>query len=454
MTESSPPQSRKRGCELSAHSPSGCESSAHLPCRCDSSALVEGQGGEGVSRSLPPNPVLIPPSALRDSRSLAQWRIGNFDIGQACLSSLISLRRDPRPDLRGDEEVINRLAAGARQTWLATSALLARHRPDRVYVFNGRFAAPRAVLRACEAFKIECLIHERGCDSRHFQLYRNHLPHDIPSMERRIRAFWNAAASQTSRHRDARAWFHGRVARVERNWRSFVKQQDRGSLPEDWKPGRHNIVVFTSSEDEFAAIGDCWRNRLWPDQATALESIARELRHVRPDTHLTIRVHPNLAGIDNSTTKRLDRLQGENVSVIEASRAVDSYQLLRLADTVATFGSSIGIESVFWSRPSVLLGPCFYEQFRGPYRAESRGHAIRLLAADLTPAIRHEALLYGYWQQRHGIAFKHFEADDLFTGRFRGEIVWPRPRKSIGHYVAKPIRSLRKRIPLPRDRAA
>ncbi len=396
---------------------------------------------------------IIPREALRDIESLKIWKVQNFDVGYACLSSLVSLTRNPAPDLREHRQQLQRFASAALQTWENTLKMLARRRPDRVYLFNGRFSTTRAVLRACEASRVDCYIHERGCDRNHFQLYRNHLPHDIGQMTGRMRGFWTSSARRPTREHDAALWFHGRVARVEMDWRSFVKGQQRGTLPDDWNSNRHNIALFTSSEDEFVAIGDSWCDRLYPDQASAISRLARDLKRVRANAHLTIRIHPNLIGVDNESTRQLAGLTASNITVIPADRDTDSYQLMRMADTVATFGSSIGIEAVFWARPSVLLGPGFYQELRGVYRAKTHRDAVRLLANNLMPKTNHDALIYGYWQQKQGTQFKYFEPDDLFTGRFKGAVVYAKPRKTILRYVNRRIASVRKRLPEPLRRA-
>ena len=397
----------------------------------------------------------IPAVCLQSPQALRQWKIQNFDIGYACLSSLVSLTRDPQPDLAKHRDQLERLARAALATWNTTLGWLTTRRPDRVYVFNGRFAATRAVLRACQLAKINCYIHERGCDTRHFQLYRNHLPHDIDQVQRRMRHHWNRQSANPRRDQLARAWYRGRVARVETNWHSFVRGQTHGQLPDSWNSRRHNIAVYTSSEDEFVAIGDCWQNRLYPDQSEALNRIAVDLETTRPDAHLTIRVHPNLAGVDNASTRALQGLNRSNVTLIDATARIDSYQLMRAADTVVTFGSTMGMESVYWSRPSVLLGPCFYQSLRGTYQARSHGETLRLLTADLMPRFNHDALLYGYWMQTHGIGFTHFQADGLFTGTFRGETVYPKPPRTLGRRMARQVHSLGKRLPvISRRRAA
>ena len=222
-------------------------------------------------------PVTLSPRHFVSIETLKQSVVRNFDVGYATLSSLVSQVRDPDVDLAQHQASLAAFSSAALQVYRSLLQRFQRERPDRVYVFNGRFAAMRAVLRACQQVGVECLIHERGCDTRHFQLFRNRLPHDIDYIHQRMQHHWDRAANSPDRYQEARAWFQGRVQRVERNWHCFVKRQRRGSLPEGWNPSHHNLVVFTSSEDEFVAIGNSWSNRLYDDQADAIHRFATQL---------------------------------------------------------------------------------------------------------------------------------------------------------------------------------
>jgi hypothetical protein len=228
----------------------------------------------------------------------------------------------------------------------------------------------------------------------------------------------------------AGSWFTDRVQRVERSWHSFVKQQVRGELPHDWDSNRRNVAIFTSSEDEFVSIGESWSNPLYRDQCTAIQKILADVDRLDPRIHFYIRVHPNLRGLENEQLRSLLALSGPRASVIPADAAVDSYALMRESEKIVTFGSSIGIEAVYWGKPSVLLGPCFYRGFPGLYQPSSHGEAIAMLNADLLPPLdRTGALMYGYWFQTHGERFRYFQATGLFEGRFRGQLVFGRRRK-------------------------
>ncbi len=89
------------------------------------------------------------PQAIRTQfasvEELISYRIENFDIGYAALSSLVSFCRDPEPDLELHQELLTRFLLSGWQSYEKTRSYLAREKPDRVYVFNGRFAAMRAV---------------------------------------------------------------------------------------------------------------------------------------------------------------------------------------------------------------------------------------------------------------------------------------------------------------------
>lgn len=352
---------------------------------------------------------------------LIGYTIDEFDIGYAALSSLVSLVRDPEPDLQEHRDLLRKLLVSAASTYQFTRGQLAHDAPDRVYVFNGRFANMRAVLRACQREGVDCWIHERGCDNEHYELFPNHLPHDIQRIQHRIRQMWQDGGPQ--RERLGQQWFHDRVQRVESNWHSFVKDQRLGRLPSDWDASRENVAIFCSSDDEFVAIGDCWKNPMYTDQLSGIIQIVDDLANAKPDFHVYLRMHPNLRGVENRRTAAMRYLQRPNLTVIDPEDDIDTYALMRAVDKVITFGSSVGIEATFWGTPSILLGPCFYRGLGSAYEPSSHDEAVRLILADLSPQDRTGALMYGFWLKTRGIRYRDYEPTGLFEGKFKGQIV-------------------------------
>ena len=366
------------------------------------------------------------PTSFDSIAALKELRYEGFDWGDAVASSLISCLRDPWPDLNRHGELVQRLLRGAREVYLASRAFLAQRRPGRVYVFNGRMASARAVLRACQAESIDCCIHERGRDRRHFALYENHLPQEIEAVAERIERCWESSRdAEPQRIEVARRWYLRRAAGEETNWRSFTAGQCAHKTPADWRDGGRNLVLFTTSEDECAAVGGSWHAGPYADQISGLEMIAADWNRGPDRGQLFIRVHPNSAGLPESYLKRLERLAGRHVTVIGPRDDVDSYFLIRSADTVLAFNSTAGIEAVFWGRPSILIGNAFYRRLGSTYQPTSHVDLLRLMTTPLEPLSPHAALQYGYYWATLGEPYRYYDVDDLFRGRFQGRRVRP-----------------------------
>jgi len=115
-------------------------------------------------------------------------------------------------------------------------------------------------------------------------------------------------------------------------------------LPPGWDADKRNVVVFGSSEDEFAAIGAEWDRRVYPGQAEALRRICSGLA-ADPAVQVTLRLHPNMAGLDRGYARELLALDGshDNLHLVRPESDVSTYALLDAADTVVTFGSTLGV---------------------------------------------------------------------------------------------------------------
>lgn len=362
--------------------------------------------------------------------------IGSFDIGYAVLSSLVSFTRDPDPDLVEHRTLIEQLYRSAYHTYQFTLDYIQNSSPDRLYVFNGRFAAMRAVFRACQQQQIDCFLHERGCNVTHYELMENHLPHDIRGIHAAIEKAWEHA-DPDQRESIGANWFHDRINRVEKYWHSFVKSQEHGTLPSDWDPDRRNVAIFCSSDDEFVAIGDHWQNKLYANQLTAIEQLTESLQ-CDSEIHIYLRMHPNLTDAENRTKQAMLDLSYPNLTIIPPADSCDTYQLMHHCDVAVTFGSSAGIEAVFWDKPSILLGPCFYKNLPGPVQPASHQEAVDLIRnRNLTPADKGGAIKYGHWFQTRGVPHQYYEAEGLFHGKFKGEVVYAKKLKRTLPQVLK-----------------
>ncbi len=358
------------------------------------------------------------PARFADVDALKAYRVGGFDIGYAVLSSLVSQLRDPDVDLEKHAGLVGATLRNALIVYRSIANFLEVNPVDRLYVFNGRFAPLRAALRACQERGVTCFTHDRGFDLRHYALFHDTFLHDRVYREGKIREAWERAGAD--REATASRWFQARSEGDGGSWFSYVQHQHAASLPHDWNPRKRNVVVFLSSEDEFVAVGDTWRNPLYRDQNHAIQAIVRSLRGKAGDLHLYLRVHPNLAGVDNRQTRELAGVGAPFVTVIAADDPISSYALLRAAEKVVTFGSTLGIEAVYWGVPSVLAGTSYYRNLGATYNPDSHAELIDLIGRRLPPKSVTPALVYGYYFATFGTPFRYFAPDGIFSGTFKG----------------------------------
>lgn len=355
-----------------------------------------------------------------DIKDLQGFEWNGFDAGMAVGSSLISYVRVTRPDIVPYREVIDRTMTSALRLYSSFRTFLARERPDVVYVFNGRFTHTRALFRACQQEGVHCRIHEMGSRLTHYGIFDNAMPHDRANFARRAKALWAERGDDPDTHEVATRWYEDRASGVDQGWFSFVKNHDPSLLPSAWDSTRPKLVVFTSSEEEFAAIGPDWKNDLFPRQSDGIKTLCQLVAELRPDADLVIRVHPNLAGTtDPEVTSVLD-LARPGVIVVTPESRVSSYGLLRKAEVVLTFGSSMGMEAVFWGKPSILLGPTMYDGLGGTYRPASVEELRALLSRKLEPLDPEAALVFGYYVGNFGEPYRYYEPTGVLRGHYRG----------------------------------
>lgn len=350
---------------------------------------------------------------------LKKYTIDNFDIGYAVLSSLVSFTRDPYPDTMKHRELIHRFILSAIAIYRSISNYLEMRNYDGVYVYNGRYAPMRAVLRACQKNKVDCSLIERGSSLNLYAIYINKLPHDMNYRTSLVNNCWTKEKNLKKKEKLASEFYSNKIENISPNWIAYTKNQKENLLPQNWDNQKDNIAIYISSEDEFVAIGDMWCNTIYNDQLDGLNQIIASLENDQ-DIHIYLRVHPNLKNVKNTQTQEIKKLKAKNLTVIPANSPVSTYALMRNAAKILTFGSTVGIEAAFWGVPSILAGPSAYQNLGCTYNPNSHQEVIDLLRADLSPKDREGAIVYGYYAQTFGTPFNYYKPLGIKRGKFKG----------------------------------
>lgn len=339
-----------------------------------------------------------------------------FDWGAGVFSTVVSRTRDICPESFAQKypDLSRSLAVSSRIVYQSVDRILKEQGYDKTYLCNGRHACLRAIMRASEANNVEFATIEGGHDLDHYGVFENSTPHDIQARYRVMLKQWEDDPEGMK----ARAieFYEKRFAGVkskELTMRSYTQSQKKRLLPDSWDDKFHNVSIFCSSEDEYVSVGGQWEIPIYKGQAEALEAISESLEEENDsNVRIFLRVHPNLKGIYNSFVQRIKVLDRENFVVVPADSPIDSYELMLSSDTVVSFGSTIGIEAVYFGRPSVLLGAAFYRPLGACYTADSHQEVMELLRRKLKPKGRIAALIYAGHMMGFGRKFEMSKVGD------------------------------------------
>jgi hypothetical protein len=114
-----------------------------------------------------------------------------------------------------------------------------------------------------------------------------------------------------------------------------------------------------------------------------------------------------------------------NLTIIESDSNIDSYALLEKCDKVITMGSTIGVEALYWGKPSILIGRSYFESIKGIKIPSTHKEVIALIKSKIISSDRNEALKFGYWSNTFGEKFNYYEPTNLVEGRFNGIEIKP-----------------------------
>jgi hypothetical protein len=351
---------------------------------------------------------------------LKQYKLSEFDIGYAVASSVITLTRDPLPRVDLHADLIKRFMITSFCVYRSMCNYLTNNRVDRVYCVNGRLAPLRAVVRACQNRHVEFVIHDPGHDFAHYALHLNRSPHERGYYTSLIKEAWAAQPDASKRLAIGAEFFVTTSNASKPNVLAYVTQQIKESLPSNWDASDRNIVIFGSSEDEYASVDESWDRTLYRNQLHGLKELIASFAEANQGLHLYYRMHPNLKDVKNPYTDALRALGTSYFTVIHPEDPVSTYAMLHNANVVVTFGSTVGIEATYWGKTSILIGPALYEGLDAVYRPKTHQSVVESIKSDLPPKDRIGALMYGYYFNSNGIPFAHFEPLGMTDGLFKG----------------------------------
>ena len=340
-------------------------------------------------------PVRFSYDSSEDLRSL---KYRDVYIGLGFMSGYISSTRNLNPEINNESRAYfdAHLQQDARMID-AFYNLVEQFKPEGVYTFNGRYEEVRHVYDICKSLNIHLFLNEGFRKDGLWKkvMFEDHLPHDIKYwVSRRDYSWDHYNMSEEEKNKLGHSFYLCRRHGVYSGDKIYIKDQIVGSIP-DIDPSNINIAIMNSSEDEYAAVGADWDLlKFFPTQ---YEGIIYLVEHSAPQVHYYLRIHPNLKGINYKYHTKLLELpkQYKNITVIPADSSISTYSLLDAVDKVVVFGSTMGVESVYWNKPVINLGPALYSYDNICYEPKDLADLDKLIIDDLKPLFNDTIIRYG-----------------------------------------------------------
>ncbi len=358
------------------------------------------------------------PERFMSLKELMDLKYETFEVGQAVCSSLVSNFRNSQPDLDENHETIQNMILSAIQVYEFTKIIIEKHNPDTVYLFNGRFCNHRAAMRAALDLGKEVLIHERGASRFHYDV-QPFMPHDVLKWQANIRAAWSKVSADPESFDTGARFFTERRDGLEQSWMSFTDHQKKDLLPRIEK-NKKIVTYFSSSDDEFVSVGDMFRFTTWENQYQAVSDLINICTKDQ-NIQLFVRLHPHLRDKSREDQQRWLAL-GDifGVTVVSFDSEIDTYALIERSDIVVTAGSTVGIEAVYWGRPSITLGPSYYSELNVTHYPSSAAELEAMIYSNTLSVERDLTIPYGYYMKTFGEPYKYYVPETLFSGKFLG----------------------------------
>jgi hypothetical protein len=329
---------------------------------------------------------------IESAESLKRFRYKDVGIGYATLSSYVHLTRNQKPKI--DHESLGYFKNQLFQSIKLVDAfenIIDDIRPNRICSFNGRFNEIRPVYEIAKLNKIEAFLYEfeplvDGTSAK--VVFKNILPHSVIGNRWKFDFCWNDINLMPGENvKLAEEFFHNKRNGIAAGDKVYVKGNASGVLPENWDNTKRNIVIFNSSEDEYVSIGEEWEDlTLFEEQKDGLKFIFEKFKN-NTDVHFYLRVHPNLKSISYKYHTDLYDFNEKysNVTIIGPSEEINSYDLLDASEKVVVFGSTIGLEAVYWGKPVILLGCSWYYYEDICYIPKTKDEFVELISENLKP---------------------------------------------------------------------
>lgn len=314
-------------------------------------------------------------------------------------------------------------------------AILSATSPDCVLIPNGRLVQEAAALEAANNLHVEAYCFETLHAFSDRILISTGDFSDPRRWAEAIRQHWNAKAiSDEEASSISDSWYAERRVSIAANPYLVT---NAGRLLEEHS-GRYTAIFAPTTAAE--VLRDAGGVSSPHGQFEALQTAIDVVRS-NAAWNLIVRMHPNSARQHSHDRNMLAAIRSsDRIRVIAPEERVDIYALMRRADLVLSYGSTVGIEAVQMGVVSVSPIPTIFTELGAVHHKSIDAELLLALSeGGLVPSesSKRASAMYGYHEATAGLPMMHFK--NSLNSRYVGTTWidrWTVPRAVRGRLLA------------------
>jgi UDP-N-acetylglucosamine 2-epimerase len=351
-----------------------------------------------------------------DLNELKNLKYENISIGKTVLSSLISYFRDFNFNINAHRTKVQQMLYNAAIILKRTELLIKYEKPDQIVTFNGRFSVSYPIIAVAEKFRIQVLRHERGSNFDKFEIFKKNI-HDYKYRYYLAKRYW--AISKKNKNKIGHSYFTDKIKKKNTGSDfgfNYTQHHQNKYLNFNIK-NKKLVVFYTSSDYETAAFLHDYNQE---KKFKLLYSAISKLKNI----HLIIRVHPDVKKKNIKEDFKWKKYSSNFCTVLESDDKSDSYALLKVADIVMGYTSSMLIEALYWKKKVYTLSSKnIYYYSKAIKLIGPKYKILKILNQKykLKKKYLDKCLLFGYYYKTYGIKFKYYIPQDFYNGKLMNQ---------------------------------
>jgi len=341
---------------------------------------------------------------------LEDVNLAGITPGAALANEITTLTKNRDIDPSKNQILIRILIESYLQVYSATTKFILENTIERVFLFNGRFIHERAVWDAANALGRQVILFET---TRNRYFLRKEGFHSRINNQKVMLEHWENSDLDIEKRIEIGSKYFSELRSRLRPFFTETKQ--------DFKITKPYFVYFSSSDDEVVGFWDEWKEPLG-EQIDCVKNL-KKIFDEQNNFELLVRLHPNLKNKSESQKSGwLNIKNSKSTRVIGPDEQVSSYELLDNSVGTISFGSTIGLESAFALKPSLVIADCGYDLLGVVDKAENWSDVSKWIlsrhkiSTETLMSRRNNACIRGFFIATGGIPFKYTSLVDKGLG--------------------------------------